>query len=246
MIVMRRSAEDARHAIRRRDRRRAGLRQRRSVTADLLHEAGAKIVAVTDWTGRRLQSRRASTSTRSSAGSTDEHDRRGLPERRARSTTQSLLELECRRAACRPRSRTRSRRRTPPKIKAKIIAEGANGPTTAAADEILNEKGIFVIPDILANAGGVTTSLFRVGAGSLRILLGREGSERSSRTENGRGVQQCAGDLAPLQVRHAPGGVHRRDQLGRDGDEAEGDVRVETSVSFPLCSSRNDTRGLSR
>jgi glutamate dehydrogenase (NAD(P)+) len=45
-------------------------------------------------------------------------------------------------------------------IKAKVLVEGANGPTTAAADEILAEKGIFVIPDILANAGGVTTSYF--------------------------------------------------------------------------------------
>jgi glutamate dehydrogenase (NAD(P)+) len=46
------------------------------------------------------------------------------------------------------------------RIKCKILAEGANGPTTASADEILAEKGVFVIPDILCNAGGVTTSYF--------------------------------------------------------------------------------------
>jgi glutamate dehydrogenase (NAD(P)+) len=46
------------------------------------------------------------------------------------------------------------------RVKCKILAEGANGPTTAAADEILADKGVFVIPDILCNAGGVTTSYF--------------------------------------------------------------------------------------
>jgi len=46
------------------------------------------------------------------------------------------------------------------RLKCKVLAEGANGPTTAAADEILHQKGIFVIPDILANAGGVTVSYF--------------------------------------------------------------------------------------
>ena len=46
------------------------------------------------------------------------------------------------------------------KIKCKILCEGANGPTTAVADDILADKKVFVIPDILANAGGVTTSYF--------------------------------------------------------------------------------------
>jgi glutamate dehydrogenase/leucine dehydrogenase len=47
-----------------------------------------------------------------------------------------------------------------PHIQAKLIVEGANGPTSSKADDIINEKGIMVVPDILANAGGVTVSYF--------------------------------------------------------------------------------------
>ncbi|WP_367915981.1 Glu/Leu/Phe/Val dehydrogenase [Leadbetterella sp. DM7] len=46
------------------------------------------------------------------------------------------------------------------RIQAKLIVEGANGPTSATADDIINDKGIMVVPDILANAGGVTVSYF--------------------------------------------------------------------------------------
>ncbi len=46
------------------------------------------------------------------------------------------------------------------RVKAKIVAEGANGPTTPEADQIMHENGVFVVPDILANAGGVTVSYF--------------------------------------------------------------------------------------
>jgi len=46
------------------------------------------------------------------------------------------------------------------KIKAHILVEGANSPTTPPADDILFERGVFVVPDILANAGGVTVSYF--------------------------------------------------------------------------------------
>lgn len=47
-----------------------------------------------------------------------------------------------------------------PKIKASMIFEGANGPMTAEADKILNDRGVFIVPDILANAGGVVVSYF--------------------------------------------------------------------------------------
>jgi glutamate dehydrogenase (NAD(P)+) len=46
------------------------------------------------------------------------------------------------------------------KVRTRILAEGANGPVTPIADEILRDNGVFVIPDILANAGGVTVSYF--------------------------------------------------------------------------------------
>ena len=46
------------------------------------------------------------------------------------------------------------------KLRARVVVEGANGPTAAEADEILEKKGVCVVPDILANAGGVVVSYF--------------------------------------------------------------------------------------
>ncbi len=71
-------------------------------------------------------------------------------------------------------------------IKAKLIVEGANGPTSAKADAILNEKGILAVPDILANAGGVTVSYFewvqnRLGYGWTRERVSRR-SDRIMKT----------------------------------------------------------------
>lgn len=71
----------------------------------------------------------------------------------------ALLEIECDvLAPCATENQITSENAD--RIKCKILAEGANGPTTPRADKILHDKGIFVIPDILANAGGVTVSYF--------------------------------------------------------------------------------------
>ncbi len=70
-----------------------------------------------------------------------------------------LLELECDvLAPCATENQITSENAD--RLRCKILAEGANGPTTPKADKILHDKGIFVIPDILCNAGGVTVSYF--------------------------------------------------------------------------------------
>ena len=58
------------------------------------------------------------------------------------------------------------------RIKAKLVVEGANGPVTPTADDILEQRGIIVLPDILANAGGVVVSYFEWVQGS-RSTSGR-------------------------------------------------------------------------
>ncbi len=128
-----------------------------AVAAYLLQDKGCKIIAVSDSQGgiynpKGLDARdvmRFKAENRTVVGypGTD------------RLTNEELLELECDvLVPCALENVITAH--NAPRIKAKVIAEGANGPTTPEADEILYDRSIFVVPDVLANAGGVTVSYF--------------------------------------------------------------------------------------
>src|SRR5229473_238522 len=128
-----------------------------SVVASLLAADGWKIIAVSDSRGGVHNPKglalKGLTDFKARTGSVV-----GYPESEP-IDNEDLLELECEvlvPAALENQITLKNASR----IKAKIVAEAANGPTTPAAGEILHQNGIFVIPDILCNAGGVTVSYF--------------------------------------------------------------------------------------
>ena len=128
-----------------------------SVSADLLSRIGARIVAVTDWKGGVYNDRGLDIP--KLVDYVQQHRTidafpGGEPLDRA---TLFGLDVDVLVPAALENQITME---NAPGIKAAIVAEGANGPTTPEAHKHLHERGVFVIPDILANAGGVTTSYF--------------------------------------------------------------------------------------
>ena len=127
------------------------------IGARLLHEAGYKVVAISDVRGgiynrdgiNITEALKYLQATRSFEGY------EGVEV----VSNQELLELECD-VLVPAATENQITSQNADRLKCKVLAEGANGPTTAAADQLLHEKGVFVIPDILANAGGVTVSYF--------------------------------------------------------------------------------------
>jgi glutamate dehydrogenase (NAD(P)+) len=128
-----------------------------SVSADLLSKIGAKIVAVTDWKGG-VYNEGGLDITRMIDYATEHKTIDGFPGGEPIENDQLFsLDVDVLVPAALENQITEENADS---IKATIIAEGANGPTTPGAHRQLHERGIFVIPDILANAGGVTTSYF--------------------------------------------------------------------------------------
>jgi glutamate dehydrogenase (NAD(P)+) len=129
-----------------------------SVAALQLRQLGCKIIAISDSSGAYYDKTGIDIQKAVQYCETNNHLLEGFKEADLISN-EDLLELECDVLVPAALEDVITRKNAP-KIRAKIISEGANGPTTAKADPILADRGIYVIPDILANAGGVTVSYF--------------------------------------------------------------------------------------
>jgi len=144
-----------------------GLGQVGSVVANSLHEAGFTVVAVSDRSGgiynanglampKLMEHVEGGKSVSEYAGGD-------------RVTNEELLELKCEiLAPCAVANVITPK--NAPNLKCRILVEGANSPTTAEADEILNSKNVFVMPDMLANASGVTAGYFEWVQGLMRLF----------------------------------------------------------------------------
>ncbi len=129
-----------------------------SISAKLMYEQGAKIIAISDVSGAYYNKKGINIPEAIAYVEKNSGTLEGFTDG-DKITNAELLELDC--DVLIPAAKEdQIDRKNAANIKAKIIAEGANGPVTASADSILDDAGILVIPDILANAGGVTVSYF--------------------------------------------------------------------------------------
>ena len=128
-----------------------------SIAASLLAEHGARVLAVSDSSGG-IHNPRGLEVGRVNQWKAEHGTVVGFPGSREISQ-EELLEIECEVLVPAALENVITGRNAE-RIRTRIVAEAANGPTTPEADEILYSRGVFVIPDILCNAGGVTVSYF--------------------------------------------------------------------------------------
>jgi len=128
-----------------------------SIAAELLATEGATIIAVSDSSGG-IYNPLGLDPARVGAWKQEHGTVVGFPGADAVSNTE-ILELDCE-ILVPAALENQITEDNAPRVRAKIVAEAANGPTTPEADQVLHDRGVFVIPDILCNAGGVTVSYF--------------------------------------------------------------------------------------
>lgn len=129
-----------------------------SISAELMYEQGAKIIAISDISGGYYNAAGIDIPDALNYMNSNNRSLEGYS-KAEKISNEELLELQC--DVLIPAAKEdQIGRHNAHKIRARIVSEGANGPVTANADAILEENGVMVIPDILANAGGVTVSYF--------------------------------------------------------------------------------------
>ncbi len=171
-----------------------------SIAHDLLHARGAKIIAVSDSRGgitssrgldpKIIQEHKRDAGSVVGAAGTDRIGNSELLELKVDILVPAALENQI-------------TEDNAPRIKPRIIAEAANGPTTPDADPILHENGVFMIPDILANAGGVTVSYFEWVQDLANYFWTEEEVNQKLETI----MKRSFGDVAALAEKHR---VHNR------------------------------------
>jgi glutamate dehydrogenase (NAD(P)+) len=165
-----------------------------SVSADLLSRDGAKIVAASDVTGG-VHNPNGLDVAALIRWVADHRGIAGFPG--AKPLTAPLVEYDC--DILIPAAlENQITHENAERVRAKIVAEGANGPTTTDADKILEKKGVFVIPDILCNSGGVTVSYFEWVQNRMGLYWPeREVNERLEHT-----MVQAFGDVLAKSLEH--------------------------------------------
>ncbi|MGM0576931.1 MAG: Glu/Leu/Phe/Val dehydrogenase dimerization domain-containing protein [Myxococcota bacterium] len=181
-----------------------------SHAARLLDELGMKVVAVSDETTGLYDA--GGLSIPSLLEWVEEHGvLDGYPEADA-VTNSELLELPCDvLAPCAIQNQITAANAD--RLRCRILAEGANGPTALEADEILTERGVFILPDVLCNAGGVTVSYFEWVQGIQNVVWNLDEIHRRLREILVGGFRRMRGRAEALSVDNRTGalveGVHR-------------------------------------
>ena len=117
-----------------------------------------------------------------------------------------------------------------PAIRARVIIEGANGPTTPDAHQHLHDRGVFVVPDILANSAGVTASYFEWVQDRYGYFWTEKEVNERLELKMLRGVQRGSADGPEIQGRHAYRRLHRRDQPRRHRHADPRHVRLKSNL----------------